>query len=125
GESRNVFLAPKASTEEVRVAEPSTAPVEKILETPDIAYHGFFTMGLDRVAIMKASGRLALSRVNAKVPDTDFILHEIYADKVILLDTGNDRRPFEINLSSAGDVSDTRESASNPISKLRASSSTP
>jgi|GEM_PF-939395 len=124
GETRDVFLAPQ---EEIRAAEPMVfkAPVEKFTETPDIAYHGFFTMGLDRVAIMKANSRLALSRMNTKITDTSFILHEIHPDKVILLDTRNDNRPFEINLTSTNDTSSFKESPSNPISKLRASSSTP
>ncbi|HEY9072182.1 MAG TPA: hypothetical protein VIV61_18120 [Candidatus Ozemobacteraceae bacterium] len=123
GESRNVFLPPR---EEARIVEPLTEVEVPVLERPDITYHGFFTMGLERVAIIKVSGRLALSRLSAQIPDTPFRLQAIAADKVILTDTENDNRPFEVGLvDEASGQKEAGQKDATPLTQLRASSSTP
>ncbi|HOY65693.1 MAG TPA: hypothetical protein PLP29_02330 [Candidatus Ozemobacteraceae bacterium] len=122
GEGRNVFLPPR---EELRAVEPVSEAEVPVLERPDISYHGFFTMGLERVAIIKVSGRLALSRLSSKIPDTPFRLQEIAADKVILTDTENDNRPFEVGLVDDATSQKSDQTEVSPLSHLRASSSTP
>ncbi|MBP7633875.1 hypothetical protein KBA41_06870 [Candidatus Ozemobacteraceae bacterium] len=115
--SRNVFSPPRKEGGPVAIA-PAV-----VLGRPDIDYHGFFTMGMLKVAIIKAAGRITLARLDSKIPDTPFILKEIHMDRVVLLDTENDNIPFDEYLTDP--QSPTGKNVTNSISKLRASGSTP
>ncbi len=117
GPSRNVFGRPQKEGGPIAVA-PAI-----VLGRPDIDYHGFFTTGLLKVAIIKAAGRITLARLDSKIPDTPFILKEIHMDRVVLIDTENDNIPFDEYLTDP--QSSSGKNVSNSISKLRASGSTP
>lgn len=117
GPSRNVFGRPQKDGGPVAIA-PAI-----VLGRPDIDYHGFFTMGMLKVAIIKAAGRVTLARLDSKIPDTPFILKEIHMDRVVLIDTENDNIPFDEYLTDP--QSSTGKNVTTSISKLRASGSTP
>lgn len=117
GPSRNVFSRPQ------KEGGPVAAAPAVVLGRPDIDYHGFFTMGMLKVAIIKAAGRITLARLDSKIPDTPFILKEIHMDRVVLIDTENDNIPFDEYLTDP--QSPSGKTVSNSISKLRASGSTP
>ncbi|HOT27924.1 MAG TPA: hypothetical protein PLU72_07025 [Candidatus Ozemobacteraceae bacterium] len=117
GPSRNVFGRPQKESGPVTIA-PAV-----VLGRPDIDYHGFFTMGMLKVAIIKAAGRITLARLDSKIPDTPFILKEIHMDRVVLIDTENDNIPFDEYLTDP--QSSSGKNVTTSISKLRASGSTP
>ncbi len=117
GPSRDVFGRPQKD------GGPVTIAPAVVLGRPDIDYHGFFTMGMLKVAIIKAAGRITLARLDSKIPDTPFILQEIHMDRVVLIDTENDNIPFDEYLTDP--QSSSGKNVSNSISKLRASGSTP
>ena len=73
--------------------------IEEIIEKPDISYHGFFTVGNDKVAILKNSNELLLTRVGNKVRRTTFKLASISPERVVVTDVSNKLRDFEISLA--------------------------
>lgn len=96
----------KQGTEGPVVTAPVEATGEVIIQHPDITYHGFFTIGQDRVAILKLSGRAILTRAGQKVIETPFVLEAIYPDRVEVVDTDDQTRRFEVALfegQSTGD----------------------
>lgn len=112
GPSRNVFSPPR---KEGAYVAPT---VTEVARRSDIAYHGCFTIGVTKVAIIKAAGRLTLSRLDSKISDTPYILREIHLNRIVVADTEHDNRPEEFPLAGGNDDS-------NSISKLRAFGSTP
>lgn len=117
GPTRNVFARQQADGVSVM------APPTEVERRSDIAYHGFFTIGMTKVAIIKAAGRLTLSRLDSKISDTPYILKEIHLNRIVLLDTENDNIPIPIDLTT--DPHSGGKSVSDSISKLRAFGSTP
>lgn len=89
----------KQGTEGPVVAAPIAEPIgEVVIQHPDLTYHGFFTIGQDRVAILKMSGRAILTRSGQKVIETPFVLEAIYPDRVEVVDGEDQSRRFEVAL---------------------------
>ncbi|PKL45127.1 MAG: hypothetical protein CVV41_03280 [Candidatus Riflebacteria bacterium HGW-Riflebacteria-1] len=72
---------------------------EEIVERPDITYHGFFTVGNDRIAILRYANELLLTRVGATLKRTPFFLRSVLPEKIIISDTTESIREFEVSLS--------------------------
>lgn len=103
---RNVFESfyKKGTEGPVVVAPVIEETGEVVIQHPDITYHGFFTIGQDRVAILKLSGRAILTRAGQKVIETPFVLEGIFPDRVEVVDSEDQTRRFEVALfESAGD----------------------
>ncbi len=96
-ENRNVFLPPeKAAAIIVEATEESEEPV---LERPDISYHGFFTLGKDKVAILKFADELLLTKIGSTLKRTSFSLTSVLPDRVVISDTTEGIKDFEVSLS--------------------------
>ena len=95
-DGRNVF---KEIDKPVVVETIVQEVVEEIISKPDISYHGFFTVGNDKVAILRNSNELLLTRVGNKVRRTNYKLASISPEKVIVTDLSNKIRDFEISLA--------------------------
>ncbi|HNS09012.1 MAG TPA: hypothetical protein PLR50_10785 [Candidatus Rifleibacterium sp.] len=95
---RNMFIWPeKPGTVFVSQETGEQAPV---IERPDISYHGFFTLGSDRVAILRFADELLLTRIGATLKRTPFCLTEVTPEKIIISDTSEEGlRDFEIALT--------------------------
>lgn len=93
---RNVFLPieDKRSIEVVQVEETA-----EVVQRPELSYHGFFTVDNDRVAILKTADELLMTRVGNILLRTPFKLMSVAADHIIIADTANDDRHFEVVLS--------------------------
>ena len=92
---RNVFT----EIEKPVIIEPIKEIVEELPITPDISYHGFFTMGNDKVAVLKKSDEVLLTKVGTKVRRTTFKLASITPEKVVVTDLSNKLKDFEISLA--------------------------
>lgn len=92
--SRNVFLWPDNVS---RYAEIEAK--DNIVERPDITYHGFFTLGNDKVAILRLANELLLTRLGSTLKKTSFSLAAVMPDKIIISDTSEALRDFEVTLS--------------------------
>lgn len=73
--------------------------VEEVIDKPDISYHGFYTVGNDKIAILRNSNEILLTRVGNKVRRTNYKLASISPEKVIVTDLSNKVRDFEISLA--------------------------
>ncbi len=92
--SRNIFLWPDNVS---RYAELENQ--DNVVERPDITYHGFFTLGNDRVAILRLADELLLTRLGSTLKRTSFSLAAVMPDKIIISDTSEALRDFEVTLS--------------------------
>lgn len=72
---------------------------EESFERPEISYHGFFSLGADKVAILKTTDQLLLTRVGAMLKSSPFRLASVFPDRVIISDTTETDREFEVALS--------------------------
>lgn len=77
----------------------ATEAEEESLERPDISYHGFFTVGSDRVAILRFADELQLTKVGGALKRSPFFLRSVYPEKIIISDTTELIREFEVSLS--------------------------
>lgn len=68
-------------------------------ERPEISYHGFFSLGPDKVAILKTSGQLLLTKVGNMLKSSPFRLGSVFPDRVVIIDTSEASREFEVALS--------------------------
>ncbi len=68
-------------------------------ERPEISYHGFFSLGPDKVAILKSSGQLLLTKVGNMLKSSPFRLGSVFPDRVVIVDTSEASREFEVALS--------------------------
>ena len=102
GESKNVFLPPPPKLMEkptvAEVFEPQVEPQETVIERPDISYHGFFRIGNDKVAILKLSQRLLLTREGQKLLESPFVLQSVLPDRVVIKDLESKNVEFEVVL---------------------------
>lgn len=95
-DGRNVF---KEIDKPVVVETIVQEVVEEIISKPDISYHGFYTVGNDKIAILRNSNEILLTRVGNKVRRTNYRLASISPEKVIVTDLSNKVRDFEISLA--------------------------
>ncbi len=96
---RNMFVWPeKPGT--VFVTQEDTGEQTPVIERPDVAYHGFFTLGNDRVAILRFADELLLTKIGATLKRTPFCLTEVTPEKIIISDTSEEgMRDFEVALT--------------------------
>ena len=94
-DGRNVFR----EIEKPVIVEIVQDVVEEVISKPDISYHGFYTVGNDKIAILRNSNELLLTRVGNKVRRTNYRLASISPEKVIVTDLSNKVRDFEISLA--------------------------
>ncbi|NLI78828.1 MAG: hypothetical protein GX442_20600 [Candidatus Riflebacteria bacterium] len=100
--TKNIFLPPIKAEAPLVVVTPGETPSvvpEVVIQRPDVTYHGFFVIGPDRVAILKRNGRLLLLRSGHGLPGSPFVLRAIESDRVVITDTGNADREFEVTLT--------------------------
>lgn len=110
---RNIFMAMEAP-EPVEVLEDIPEQiVEEIIERPNISYHGFFTVGNDKVAILRNSDEVLLTKVGTRVNRTPFRLASISPEKVVISDVNEILRDFEIGLSDAEEPQPDEERSQN------------
>jgi len=104
---RNLFKLTEKKVERVIVnviAEENETPV--FTERPDISYHGFFKVGKNKVAILKLANELTYSKLGSILKRTTFKLLSVTSDRVIVEDTSDEQRTFEISLA---DTSNEKE----------------
>ncbi|HMM58526.1 MAG TPA: hypothetical protein PKC25_00180 [Candidatus Rifleibacterium sp.] len=95
---RNMFIWPQKPGA-VFVTQ-DTGEQAPVVERPDIAYHGFFTLGTDRVAILRFADELLLTRIGATLKRTPFCLTEVTPEKIVISDTSEEGlRDFEVALT--------------------------
>ena len=93
---RNVFTGISEKRLEIM---PTAAIEEEGLERPDITYHGFFTVGNERVAILRFADELLLTKVGGALKHTPFFLRSVFPEKIIISDATESIREFEVSLS--------------------------
>lgn len=89
---RNVFL----QSEEKPGIERKQS---EVVQRPELSYHGFFTVDNDRVAILKTADELLMTKVGNILLRTPFKLISVAADHIVIADSANDNRHFEVVLS--------------------------
>jgi hypothetical protein len=94
---RNIFQAKQA--DRVQIIPEMQDEVAETTVRPDISYHGFFSLGPDKVAILKSTGRLILTKTGAMLKSSPFRLASVFPDHVVIVDTDNTDRAFEVTLS--------------------------
>ncbi len=72
---------------------------EESFERPEISYHGFFTVGSDRVAILRFADELLLTKVGGALRRSPFFLRSVFPEKIIISDATESIREFEVSLS--------------------------
>jgi hypothetical protein len=66
---------------------------------PNFTYHGFYIIGDDRVAILKKSTGVLLTKIGDKVNNTNYKLMDLNNEKVVLRDISNKPKDYVIFLS--------------------------
>ena len=66
---------------------------------PQVSYHGFFTVDHDRVALLRSSDELLMTRAGNLLSRTPYKLVSIHPEKIVIADTRASNRQFEITLS--------------------------
>ena len=95
---RNMFIWPEKPG--VVFVTQDTGEQTPVIERPDISYHGFFTLGSDRVAILRFADELLLTRIGATLKRTPFCLTEVTPEKITISDTSEEgMRDFEVALT--------------------------
>ena len=94
---RNIFCREDKKIEIIPVAYEEET--EETYERPDITYHGFFSLGPDKIAILKTSGQLLLTKVGMMLKSSPFKLGSVFPDHVVIVDTSETSKEFEVALS--------------------------
>ena len=94
---RNIFRAEKDDS--IKIIPEMQEEIAQTMVRPDISYHGFFSLGADKVAILKSTGRLILTKTGANLKSSPFRLASVFPDHVVIVDTDNTDRAFEVALS--------------------------
>ena len=95
-DGRNIF---KAIEKPVIVVDVPKIAVEEVIAQPDISYHGFFTVGTDKVAILRKEDEVLLTKLGTKVKRTSYRLASITPEKVVVTDLSNKLKDYEISLA--------------------------
>lgn len=102
GHGRNVFTGIAAKGIEIMPTftdEGVEEEKEEVFERPDITYHGFFTVGNDRVAILRFADELLLTKVGGALKRTPFFLRSVFPEKIVISDATESIKEFEVSLS--------------------------
>ncbi|GAB4278968.1 MAG: hypothetical protein Kow0029_22540 [Candidatus Rifleibacteriota bacterium] len=94
---RNIFWKDKG--EKIAIVPQIEEEKEEIVERPDISYHGFFSLGADKVAILKSADQLILTKVGTMLKSSPFRLSSVFPDHVVITDMSETNRDFEVALS--------------------------
>lgn len=73
--------------------------VKKIVK-PNISYHGFFTVGNEKIAILRISEEILLTKVGTNIRKTSFKLTSMSPEKVVFTDLSDKLPDFEVLLSN-------------------------
>jgi hypothetical protein len=98
-QGRNIFIA-------IESAKAAPAPElvvddeEEASERPEITYHGFFTLGRDKVAILRFADELLITRVGSILKKGPFILRSVFPEKIVIADVNRETKEFEVTLSA-------------------------
>lgn len=95
---RNIFIWGEKKVEIIPDFVEETEEIDTY-ERPEISYHGFFSLGPDKVAILKTSGQLLLTKVGNMLKSSPFRLGSVFPDRVVIIDTSEASREFEVALS--------------------------
>lgn len=96
-QGRNIFARIPAS-EIVEVVELQPEQ-EETFERPEISYHGFFSDGEDRIAILRFADELLLTRVGSILKRGPFFLQSVLPEKIVISDVNREIKEFEVSLS--------------------------
>ena len=72
---------------------------EEIFVRPEISYHGFFTLGNDKVAILRFADELLLTKAGSLLKHGPFFLSSVMPEKIVIADRNREIKDFEISLS--------------------------
>ncbi len=95
-DGRNIF---REIEKPVVVVEAPSTPVQIVINQPDISYHGFFTVGTDKVAILRKEEEVLLTKLGTKVRKTPYRLASITPEKVVVTDLSDKLKDYEIALA--------------------------
>jgi len=97
GQGRNIFIRPEAGpvVETVQIE----AETEETFERPEISYHGFFSVGEDKIAILRFADELLLTRVGSVLKRGPFFLQSVLPEKIVISDVNREIKEFEVSLS--------------------------
>lgn len=95
-DGRNIFAEIEKP---VMIVDAVQEIVEEVIDKPAISYHGFYTVGNDKIAILRKDEEVLLTKVGSKVRRTSYRLASVTPEKVIISDTTDQVRDFEISLS--------------------------
>lgn len=73
---------------------------EESFERPEISYHGFFTLGDDKVAILRFADELLITKVGSMLKRGPFFLRSVLPEKIIISDINQEIKEFEVSLSA-------------------------
>lgn len=96
---RNIFRTGKEKIIEI-IPQDVEDEIETFVERPKISYHGFFSVGADKIAILKTSDQLLLTKVGSMMKSSPFRLSSVFPDYVVLNDISEIGREFEVALSA-------------------------
>ncbi len=94
---RNIFLAEKDAI--VEFIPQDEDEIEDVYEMPEISYHGFFSLGPDKVAILKSADSLLLTKAGNMLKSSQLRLSSVFPDHVVITDVSETQRTFEVALS--------------------------
>jgi len=95
-QGRNIFV--RKAEQRIQVIAAATEE-EETFERPEISYHGFFTVGSDRIAILRFADELLLTKVGGALKRSPFFLRSVLPEKIVISDATESIREFEISLS--------------------------
>jgi hypothetical protein len=94
---RNIFLAEKDGI--VAFIPQDEEAIEDTYAMPEISYHGFFSLGADKVAILKSADNLLLTKAGNMLKSSQLRLSSVFPDHVVITDVSEMQRTFEVALS--------------------------
>jgi len=96
-QGRNIFTRlPARQIVEVIEFE---AEKEESFERPEISYHGFFSVGEDKIAILRFADELLLTKVGSILKRGPFFLQSVLPEKIVISDVNREIKEFEVSLS--------------------------
>lgn len=97
-QGRNIFN--RVEKPAIEIVEESAPAEEQVFERPEISYHGFFTLGEDKVAILRLADELLITKVGSILKRGPFFLRSVLPEKVIISDMNQEIKEFEVSLST-------------------------
>ncbi len=98
-QSRNIFNRVEKPVMEI-VQDVLPEKEEESFERPEISYHGFFTLGDDKVAILRFADELLITKVGSMLKHGPFFLRSVFPEKIVISDINQEIKEFEVSLSA-------------------------